>query len=237
LKAEGALRKMQKMKLCNGRKVRYTIPLPAKFIRFIKSKSIKTILELGCGYGRACFFLRKSNLCVTGVDVDREQVESALQEMKAQGISEGIDFIINDVRNLCFPDSSFDAVTMLGILTLVSKKERSKLMSEARRVLKPFGYLSIEEFGRTWENPIYRKRYKDDVKVTCELGTVTVRDEMGGILHFGHHFSRKEICHLLRGFCTISLEKDVFTSYYHRNWVNGYIILAQKRPNSAQQRH
>jgi ubiquinone/menaquinone biosynthesis C-methylase UbiE len=215
------------------RKVQYTIPLPTKFIKFVKNKSIKAILEVGCGYGRVCFFLRKSRLCVTGVDVDKEQVGLALLQMKKQGICEGIDLIINDVRNLCFPDSSFDAVTMLGVLTLISKKERSKLMSEVYRVLKPLGYLFIEEFGRTWENPIYRKRYKDDVEVTGELGTVTVKDETGRILHFGHHFTHKEICCLLRDFCIISLEKDIFTSYYHRNWVNGYIILTQKKPNSS----
>jgi ubiquinone/menaquinone biosynthesis C-methylase UbiE len=212
----------------SGERKPYTIPLPAKLITYVKGKSAKTILDLGCGYGRACFFLHEEDLEVTGVDLDRLQVELALQEKKSRGILEGISLIVSDARNLCFPDCSFDVVTMLGVLTLVSKADRSRIMDEVCRVLKPSGYVVIEEFGRTWENPVYRKRYKDDVKITGELGTVTVRDDAGKILHFGHHFTRQELHSLLRSLRIMSLEKDVFTSYYHRNWVNGYIILASK---------
>jgi len=186
-------------------------------------------LELGCGYGRACFFLHENGLCVAGVDLDRLQVNLALQEAKPRRIHDGIDFVVGDARNLCFPDSSFDAVTMLGILTLVPKAERPRIMNEVERVLKHVGYVFIEEFGRTWENPVYRKRYKEDLKVTAELGTVTVRDDNGKVLHFGHHFTRRELLSLLRSFQIVSFEKDVFTSYYHRNWVKGNIILAQKQ--------
>jgi ubiquinone/menaquinone biosynthesis C-methylase UbiE len=217
------------MKFCDGRKLQYTIPLPAKLISFASGKSVKTALELGCGYGRTCFFLHENGLCVVGADLDKVQVGLALQEAKSRMIHEGIDFVVNDARNLCFPDSSFNAVTMLGVLTLVPKVERPRIMIEVERVLKQTGFVFIEEFSRTWENTVYRKRYKDDVEVTGELGTITVRDETGRILHFGHHFTRKEILELLRGFQIVSLEKDVFTSYYHRNWVKGYVILAQKQ--------
>jgi ubiquinone/menaquinone biosynthesis C-methylase UbiE len=140
-----------------------------------------------------------------------------------------IGFLINDARNLCFQDSSFDVVTMLAVLTLVSKSERPKIMNEVHRVLKPFGYVFIEEFGRTWENPVYAKRYKYDLRVTGETGTITVKDETGKILHFGHHFTRSELCELLGSFQIISFEKGMFTSYFHRNWVKGYVILAKKK--------
>jgi ubiquinone/menaquinone biosynthesis C-methylase UbiE len=217
------------MNCCSGRKLQYTIPLPAKLISFLKGKSARAVLELGCGYGRACFFLHENGLNVVGVDLDKIQVRLALQETKVRGIRKGIDFALSDAGNLCFPNASFDAVTMLGVLTLISKSERLKIMNEAYRVLKPSGYIFIEEFGRTWENPVYRKRYKDDLKVTRELGTITVRDDTGKILHFGHHFAREELHSLLTGFRIISLERDTFTSYYHRNWVRGYTILAQKQ--------
>ncbi len=217
------------MKLCSGRKLQYTIPLPARLISFLRGKSVKTVLELGCGYGRACFFLHENGLCVAGVDLDKVQVGLALQEAKSRRIHDGIDFVVNDAGNLCFPEFSFDAVTMLGVLTLVPKAERPRIMNEVERVLKQVGYVFIEEFGRTWENPVYRKRYKEDLKVTGELGTVTVRDDNGRVLHFGHHFTRGELLSLLRGFQIVSFEKDVFTSYYHRNWVKGNIILAQKQ--------
>jgi len=217
------------MKLCSGRKLKYTIPLPARLVSFLKNRSEKTVLELGCGYGRACFFLRENGLCVVGIDLDKVQVGLALQKAKSRRVHDGIDFVVNDARNLCFQDSSFDVVTMLGVLTLVPRVERPKLMNEVERVLKQTGCVFIEDFGRTWENPVYRKRYKEDTEVTGELGTITVRDDTGRILHFGHHFTRKELLSLLGGFQIVSFEKDVFTSYYHRNWVKGNIILAQKQ--------
>jgi len=217
------------MKLCGGRKLQYTIPLPARFISFLRGKSVKTVLELGCGYGRACFFLHENGLCVAGIDLDKVQVGLAQQEAKSRRIRDGMDFVVSDAGKLCFSDSSFDAVTMLGILTMVPKAQRLRIMNEVERVLKHLGYVFIEEFGRTWENPVYRKRYKEDLNVTRELGTVTVRDDNGRILHSGHHFTRGELLSLLRGFQIVSFEKDVFTSYYHRNWVKGNIILAQKQ--------
>jgi ubiquinone/menaquinone biosynthesis C-methylase UbiE len=217
------------MKLCSGRKLQYTVPLPARLVSFLGGTSEKTVLELGCGYGRACFFLHDSGLCVVGVDLDKFQIGLALQEAKSRRVHDGMDFVVNDAGKLCFPDSSFDAVTMLGVLTLVSRIERPRIMNEVKRVLKQTGYVFIEEFGRTWENPVYRKRYKEDTKVTGELGTITAKDDAGTILHFAHHFTRKELLVLLGGFQIVNFEKDVFTSYYHRNWVRGNIILAKKR--------
>jgi ubiquinone/menaquinone biosynthesis C-methylase UbiE len=216
------------MKPCGERKP-YTIPLPTRFIKFIKDKSLRNILDVGCGYGRTCLFMHENNFQVVGVDVDRVQVELALREIGKQRIRQGIELVVNDARNLCFPDSIFDAVTMLGVLTLVWKTERPKIINEVDRVLKPSGYIFIEEFGRTWENRVYRKRYKDDVNVTKELGTITVKDEKGEVLHFGHHFTRKELEALLKGFRLVTFEKGTFTSYYHRNWVKGYTILGQKQ--------
>lgn len=213
---------------CIERKLPYLIPLPAKFVSFAKEKSVRKVLEVGCGYGRACFFLRENQFSVTGVDIDRVQIRWALEETKSHGNNGEIGFLVNDARHLCFRDSSFDAITMLALLTLVPKSDRQKMMSEVWRVLKPSGYAFIEEFGRTWKNPVYAKRYRDDLKVTGEMGTITVRDESGKILHFGHHFTRGELLALLKRFNILSLEEDTFTSYYHRNWVNGYKILVQK---------
>jgi ubiquinone/menaquinone biosynthesis C-methylase UbiE len=215
------------MKSCCGRKL-YTIPLPTRLVNAIKGSSARSILEVGCGYGRTCFFLRENGFSVVGVDVDKPQIRLAQEETKSRGFKREIDFLLNDAGNLCFPDSCFDAVTMLGVLTLTLKPERSRIVDEVQRVLKEHGYVLVEEFGRTWENPVYAKRYRDDFRTTGELGTVTVRDETGKILHFGHHFSRKEILGLLENFRVIDFTEETFTSYYHKNWVKGYVILAQK---------
>jgi ubiquinone/menaquinone biosynthesis C-methylase UbiE len=217
----------------NVRNIQYTIPLPERFLNFLKDKSARNILDVGCGYGRVCFFLRERGYNVVGVDVDKGQIKLAHQESRSQGINGEIGLVTNDAENLAFPDSSFDAATMLGIITLVPKSERSKLMKEVHRVLKPLGYVFVEEFGRTWENPVYSRRYKEDLKVTGELGTITVKDDTGKVLHLGHHFTRQELYQLFRDFRIVEFEEDIFTSYYHKNWIKGYMILAQKKSNKA----
>lgn len=214
---------------CKERKARYNIPLPRKLVSSLKGKAVNYVLDVGCGYGRACFFLNENRHSVIGVDIDRVQIKLALEEAKLRGIKGEIDFLVNDARNLCFPNSSFDAVIMLALFTLVSKSDRLEIIREIHKVLKPFGYIFIEEFGQTWENPIYSKRYKEDLTVTGELGTFTVKDETGKVLHLVHHFSCEELSALLRSFSIISFEEDVFTSYYHGNWVKGYIVIVQKR--------
>jgi ubiquinone/menaquinone biosynthesis C-methylase UbiE len=206
----------------------YMIPLPTSLTSFLSGKDVKNVLEVGCGYGRACFYLCEHSYGAVGVDLGKAQVKSALAEAKSRTTTEGVAFVINDARTLCFSDSFFDAVTLLGVLTLVPKSERMKVLDEAYRVLKPSGHLFMEEFGRSWDNPVYARRYRNDLKITGEMGTITVRDKNGRILHFGHHFTRGELHSILRRFRVISFEEDTFTSYYHKNCVKGYKILAQK---------
>lgn len=223
------------MKLpCGERKPKYSIPLPRKFVSFLDGKIVEDVLDLGCGYGRASFFLHEKNYSVVGVDVDKMQIKSALKEVNSRGITKDIYFIINDARYMCFRSSSFDAISMLGVLTLASKPNRIGIMNEVGRVLKPFGYVFIEEFGQTWENPVYSKRYKDDLAVTRELGTFTVKDDNDRVLHLAHHFTREELIFILKNFTIISFEEDIFTSYYHRNWVKGYVIIAQKANQNSE---
>jgi len=214
------------MKFCGVSKP-YTIPLPTRLIDTFRYNSKKSVLDVGCGYGRACFFLHKNGFKVVGVDINKAQVRMAQKEKKKRRIKEP-SFLLNDAQKLCFPDSCFEAATMLGILTLASKPERSIIISEVERVLRTDGYVLVEEFGRTWENPVYAQRYRNDLKETGEQGTITVKDEAGRVLLFGHHFTRKEILYLLKDFRIIDFQEGIFTSYYHKNWARGYTILAQK---------
>jgi ubiquinone/menaquinone biosynthesis C-methylase UbiE len=120
------------MVLCSKKKVQYLIPLPTSLLSFLDGKAAKNVLEIGCGYGRACIFLHENCHEVTGVDVDRVQIKSALEEVRSRGMSGETGFLNNDARDLCFRDSSFDVATMLAVLTLVSKSDRQKIMNEVQ---------------------------------------------------------------------------------------------------------
>jgi len=210
------------------RNVHYSIPLPTKFVGFLRGKEVSNILDVGCGYGRACFFLNENNYDVFGIDIDRTQIEMALEEKKARYKNVRIDFLIGDARKLGFSSSTFDGCIVMGTLNLVSKVDRYEVIQEIYRILKPSGYLFVEEFRQTWENPVYSKRYREDLAISGEIGTFTVKDDSGKILFLSHHFTQKELSTLLADFNIISFEDDVFTSCYHENWVKGYYVIAQK---------
>jgi ubiquinone/menaquinone biosynthesis C-methylase UbiE len=141
------------MSFCGGREPQYTIPLPAGLTSLLEGKEVSRILDLGCGNGRTCFFLQKSGFEVVGVDIDNALVRLAFAEMNSRRIPAGIDLFVNDARHLCFQDCSFEAVTMLGVLTLVPREERSKIMMEVEKVLESSGYVFIEEFLSSMAEP------------------------------------------------------------------------------------
>jgi ubiquinone/menaquinone biosynthesis C-methylase UbiE len=167
------------MKSCWAGKPEYSVPLPVRLVSFLKGSLARDVLDVGCGYGRACFFLGENGFRVVGVDVDKAQIESAVEEAEASEPHEVTHFLINDARSLCFPESSFDAATMLGLLTLASKPDRSRIIGEVYRVLRPSGIVFVEEFGRTWTNSVYAKRYRHDSEVIGEQCTFLVKDEGG----------------------------------------------------------
>jgi len=99
----------------------------------------KVILDAGCGSGYSSGLLlkefRPSQL--TAFDFMPEQIDLA----KKRGLR--ADFSVGDVTKIEFPDNTFDAVFIFGVLHHVS--EWRKALYEVARVLKQKGVLLIEE--------------------------------------------------------------------------------------------
>lgn len=65
--------------------------------------------------------------------------------------------------------------------------------------MPPGGLLYLVEFGQTWHQAEYRRRYLADQAVTGELGSFVARDERGVALYVARHFSQQEIVELVYG--------------------------------------
>lgn len=208
--------------------MKYSIPLPIQFVSYLSGKKVKSVLDVGYGYGRSCFYLANRQFQVFGIDIDKASIREAFEESRRINCAT-VRFLQNAAQTLCFEDEVFDAVTLLGVLTFVERVYRPLIIGEVFRVLKSQGYIYLEDFGQTWNNPVYSQRYCKDFNVTREWGTFTVNDEDGKFLHFAHHFTPNELLYLLKPFEIIAFDEAVFTSYYHKNWVRGYSIIAQKK--------
>jgi demethylmenaquinone methyltransferase/2-methoxy-6-polyprenyl-1,4-benzoquinol methylase len=82
----------------------------------------------------------------------------ALAESKRSGRRSGpaqLEFRLGDALNIPLPDASFDAVTIA--FGLRNMADRSRCLSEIRRVLRPGGRLFVLEFSQPWRpvRPLY----------------------------------------------------------------------------------
>ena len=94
-----------------------------------------TVLDIGCGAGVPTA-RSLSVLCrVIGVDISREMVGLAWQNVPTA------DFICADMMSIDFRPSSFDAVVALYSIFHLPREEQPTLFRRIHRWLKPGGYL------------------------------------------------------------------------------------------------
>ncbi len=117
------------------------IEVPA-MIRLLGLPRYRRMLEIGCGRGIALPPL--ASICqpsrLTGLDIDPELTGFAKERMLARGIA--ADLVTGDVRNMPFPDSSFDVVIDFGTCYHIAYPEQALL--EISRVLFPGGIFVFE---------------------------------------------------------------------------------------------
>ena len=116
------------------------------------------ILDVGCG--RGIFLIEMAKLLKTGkahgIDlwIGKDQSGNALENTRrnaeAAGVSERIELSTADMRQIPYPDNTFDiAVSSLAIHNLKKKEERDQALKEILRVLKPGGSFALLDIQHT----------------------------------------------------------------------------------------
>jgi ubiquinone/menaquinone biosynthesis C-methylase UbiE len=194
------------------------------------------ILDFGCAWGRIAFHLQKRGFNVTGFDLNKNAVETALKEAVKTNKKYifQVQFHTANAMKLPYPDKSFDACILQAFLTTIIKPEhRTLVLKEANRILKDDGILYLADFGQNWENPYYSQRYERDFPKTGEMGTFIVTKNgkpNGKELFKAHHYTRKELMELferVKKFKVDIVHETVLTTF-QGNQTKGYIIIAKK---------
>lgn len=111
----------------------------------------RKVIDIGCGDGSNVVFLKDKGLNAVGVDFSVNLLQSGFKRNPSlKGlISQG------DALRLGFPDNTFDAAVMIGVLHhMNSRTEQVSAINEALRVVKRNGVLIIRESNL--KNPLFR---------------------------------------------------------------------------------
>ena len=175
------------------------------------------VLDVGCGYGRTLNELCLegfSNLC--GIDFSKKMIE------KGKKLYPHLDFN-NCNRTFLFDDNTFDAVVLIAVLTCIVKDEdQEQLMGEIQRVLKPQGFLYINDF-----------LINTDRRNVDRYNTVNERDGIYGVFELDEgaklrHHTTDHLFHLTRQYETMEFEPLVYTTM-NRHTSNGFYYLGKLR--------
>ena len=159
----------------------------------LKKRKLKTILDIGCGYGRDTFYLAKKGFSVTGIDISPQMIEQARQWADEEDLN--VNYIVGNFLE-CNLERAYDAVTSFNFLHLFLEKERRQLAKKMYVAIRSEGLLITSNFS------INEPQYGQGKEV--EPNTFLNK---GRIAHF---FTEDEIKDLFSSFNIVSLRKEKF---------------------------
>jgi cyclopropane-fatty-acyl-phospholipid synthase len=105
-----------------------------------------SVVEIGSGWGAlACYLAKTCGVTVTAINVSPEQIASAKERAKAEGVADRVTFVETDYRELT---GKFDRLVSVGMMEHVGVAYFDDYFSTVKRLLKPGGFAMIHAIGR-----------------------------------------------------------------------------------------
>lgn len=105
------------------------------------------VLDIGCGSGDLLPLLARRGAQVTAIDKSPEMVKTARERAAAEGILDSVSINQNTAMEVdrLFQDAEFDAVVLSLVMSELTQEERTWVLSQCARILKPSGVLLIAD--------------------------------------------------------------------------------------------
>jgi len=96
----------------------------------------KNMLDIGCGRGTFTAYAKEAGIDATGIDFSRWAIEHSYA--RAKGLIR-----LGDIRNIEFPDQSFDLAFCTDIMEHIYEEDLDKAVNEIQRVAKKWIFYNI----------------------------------------------------------------------------------------------
>jgi len=160
--------------------------------KWVKTKNPRFLLDLGCGDGRDSIYFSNKGLKVTAVDFS----ESGIEKLKTQ--QSRINCVLKDIRNINFPENSFDVIYAHLTLHYFDDKTTSKIFNNLYKILKKGGLIFVK--CKSTDDVLFGKGKK-------------VGENMYRKGHVRHFFTKEYMTEKLKKFKIIRVRKT--SSVYH----------------------
>jgi len=136
--------------------------LTRRMAELAQPDSENRILDVGCGTGEPARCLAQWFGCrVTGISPSQVCIERAKEASAGSAVENLVNFELGDAMAMPYADASYDRVWVMESSHLMPDK--SRLMSEAARLLKPHGRLVLCDVMLRKHLPLLEViRYRDD---------------------------------------------------------------------------
>ncbi len=152
--------------------------------QFAQIKPGDTVIDLGSGAGNDCFVARHETGAegkVIGIDFTPQMIEKARANAEKMGYN-NVEFRQGDIEKMPVSSNSADVVVSNCVLNLVPDK--SAVIHEIFRVLKPGGHFSISDIVLVGELPNELKN-QAELYAGCVSGAIQMSDYLNLIAEVG----------------------------------------------------
>jgi cyclopropane-fatty-acyl-phospholipid synthase len=120
--------------------------------RKLRLQPDESVIEAGCGWGTlALHMARRYGVHVKALNISREQLAYARDRAQREGLSDRVEFIDDDYRNV---QGKYDAFVSVGMLEHVGLRHYDSLADVLRRVVRRSGRGLLHFIGRDAPRPL-----------------------------------------------------------------------------------
>ena len=101
------------------------------------------VLDIATATGAQCRALEAAGLHAVGLDLSEAMIAAARKRR-----ARNVEYVVGSAYELPFADAAFDVALLILALHEHSERERTRMLTEALRVIKHNGYLVLAEYAR-----------------------------------------------------------------------------------------